>query len=71
MSDEVERPATFTREEKQRIMEIVEAHKRAKWLWASVAVWAKWIAAVGAAVAMLKVGFIDVAKVVIQQLRGN
>jgi len=58
-------PATYTYEEKKRIMAMVQSHERAQWMWSTIGIWARWITAVGGAVAAIKIGFADTIQRVI------
>jgi hypothetical protein len=39
----------FTRGERERILKMLEDHERARWLWSTVGVAAKWVTSVSAA----------------------
>lgn len=43
----------FTREERDRILKMLENHERTRWIWSSIALAAKWVSSVAAATAIL------------------
>lgn len=43
----------LTRDERERILKMLEDHERARWFWSTIAMAAKWVTSVGAATAIL------------------
>lgn len=60
-----ERNSAFTREERDRVLKMLEDHERARWFWATAALVAKWITSVAAGsvvvISALKWGFGEIA----------
>jgi hypothetical protein len=50
----VSEPVQFSGDELLRLRRMLETHEKAAWLWTSVGIWAKWIIAVAAAVAIIR-----------------
>ena len=56
----------LTRDERERLLKMLEDHERARWFWSTIAMAAKWVTSVGAAtailIAMMKWGLGELAK---------
>lgn len=52
----------FTPDQRRRILEMLEEHERIRWVWATIAIFAKWITAVAAAVVSLNWAFREALK---------
>ncbi len=61
-----ERYVGFTSDERERILQMLEDHERARWFWSTIGIAIKWIVSVGTATAILiatmKWGFEGLAK---------